>query len=31
MDEAAILCYGWDGTEWVPILVDATGRVEVTT
>jgi hypothetical protein len=32
-DEAAILCYGWDDTndEWIPILVDATGAVEVTT
>lgn len=32
-DEAAILCYGWDATtnEWIPILVDATGEVEVTT
>lgn len=29
-DEATALCYGWDGTEWIPILVDATGAVEVT-
>jgi hypothetical protein len=28
--EAAILCYGWDGTEWIPVLVDDTGAVEVT-
>lgn len=32
-DEAAILCYGYDSTtgEWLPILVDATGVVQVTT
>jgi len=30
-DEAAALCYGYDSTagEWRPILVDATGAVEV--
>ena len=30
-DEAAVLCYGYDDTndEWIPILVDATGLVEV--
>jgi hypothetical protein len=33
IDEAAVLCYGYDATndEWIPILVDATGQVEVTT
>lgn len=32
-DEAAVLCYGYDSVndEWIPILVDATGQVEVTT
>lgn len=29
-DEAAILCYGWNGTEWIPILVNAAGEVEIT-
>lgn len=32
-EEAAVLCYGWDDIngEWIPIAVDATGAVEVTT
>ena len=33
MEEEAVLCYGYDAIndEWIPILVDATGTVEVTT
>jgi len=31
-DEAAVFCYGWDAVneEWIPIVVDAAGEVEVT-
>jgi len=32
-DEAAVLCFGYDADndEWIPILVDPDGIVQVTT